>query len=224
MISDDLFYYSFIDLYIYIFISFVITLIFVYILYIYSDSIDSFATYHRNIPFFLNVMSRFRSSIILSIPFIIVFYIYLSELFYSGFINFIFSVITSMNLLLIIRLFSNPTRKLMFIKIKQSRIIKRLELSGIEKDECVRHICLHHKKRVINFSYTLLYGALFLIYIKIIFSIIYAPYFSIPFYISKINMVVIFYSFNIYIVSIFIFVLLGETILLKLGPFIIDEW
>ena len=185
---------------------------------------DSFVTCHRNIPFFLKIMSRFRSSIILSMPFVVVFYIYLPELFYSGFGNFVSSVIISMNLLLIIQLFSNPPRKLMFIKIKQRRMIKRLESSGVGKDEYMYRIYLHHKKRVINFSYTLLYGALFLIYIKIIFLIISAPTVLAPFYISEINVLVIFYFFNIYIISIFIFVLLGEMILLTFDPIIIDEW
>jgi len=184
---------------------------------------ESFVTYHSNESFFHRVITKFRLSLILSIPFVMVFNNILSEIlypyYYSELDNFKTSLIITINLLLIVRIYYNPSQKmLIFLTIHMT--------NHNLKDNYIKNIYKNHKRRALNLSYVFLYGALFYIYIQVINLIIFAsPFWIIDniFYFSTLSLFYFIYCLNIYIVSIFILVLLSEIILLNLNPIIIED-
>jgi len=231
---NNLFINYFTNLYFNLFIIFIFTFVFIYILYIYSDLIESFVIYHHKKLFINTIISKFRLAFILSLPFMIVLNNVFAESFYYHeyyyeFNDFIISLIISINLLLILQLLSNPSKKVFLLrKIKKVAIDNKLnwsdknEVKLFFEDDHIINICINHKKRIINFFYVLLYGTLFYIYLQIIYLIIFASPYWITF-IGYINILYLFFYFNIYVASLFILILFSEIIISKLDPIIIED-
>lgn len=210
---NSIIYYIFTNLYLNILMVIMLSLIFAYIIYMYSNLMNSFFVYHPYESFLRNILSRLRLTLIFSIPFTLILYVGLSNLYYrSEDINFLIATTISAGFLLIIRLISIQTKILP---------IKLIQINGFVKYSDIENFGLDHTKRVITVFQTFLYGALIIIYIGIaFFYFILSPnqiFIPISYPGIIINFIIL---LGIYISIMWIFVIIGEMILFKLNPLI----
>lgn len=230
-----------------IFISnFFFTIIFVLVLYNISDMVTSFGTYKkRNDPgnlflfatennkesFLFKIFLAYVNTIRLSLPFLIIVYIYISRFTGIDDISFNFSLALFITLIFLtsIRIASNPTKTIRLRKIQEKflnlgyDLKNHFQVEEFFRDPEVIAIAKLHKERVLSFFYTILIINLliiFLLYLEISLS-------DFPSILTKesieieINAMVIFNIIRFFIFT-FIFVLFSEFILWKFDPIIQD--